>query len=108
MNKINEQKNCPNKRVFFVSCSQTIVAINQLKHFLLFVLFVFRSQIRHPDDETQCITCQAGTIPDRFKQKCQDIPEQYLRLESGWAIGAMAFSSTGMLITFFVVGVFLR
>lgn len=52
--------------------------------------------------------CQKGTIPDRFKQYCQNIPEQYLRLASGWAIGAMAFSSTGMLITFFVVGVFIR
>lgn len=68
----------------------------------------FSSQIRHPYDETQCIACQKGTIPDRYKEHCQDIPEQYLRLESGWAIGAMAFSSTGMLITFFVVGVFLR
>lgn len=68
----------------------------------------FSSQIRHPYDETQCLTCQKGTIPDRFKEYCQDIPEQYLRLESGWAIGAMAFSSIGMLITFFVVCVFLR
>lgn len=71
---------------------------------MIFSLF----QIRHPIDETQCLKCKKGTIPDRNKQYCQDIPEQYLRLESGWAIGAMAFSSTGMLVTFFVVGVFLR
>lgn len=66
------------------------------------------SQIRHPLDETQCLTCPKGTIPDRMKEYCQNIPEQFLRPESGWAIGAMAFSSTGMLITLFVVGVFLR
>lgn len=40
--------------------------------------------------------------------ECLDIPEQYLRPESWWAIGAMAFSSTGMIITLLVVGVFLR
>lgn len=65
-------------------------------------------QIRNPDDERQCMNCPKGTIPDRQKMVCLDIPEQYLRPESWWAIGAMAFSSTGMLITLFVVGVFLR
>uniref|UniRef100_A0A1B0C9E3 G-protein coupled receptors family 3 profile domain-containing protein n=1 Tax=Lutzomyia longipalpis TaxID=7200 RepID=A0A1B0C9E3_LUTLO len=65
-------------------------------------------QIRHPHDETQCLMCKEGTIPDRNKEFCEDIPEVFLRPESGWAIGAMAFSSTGMLITLFVVGVFLR
>uniref|UniRef100_A0A1B0DQG7 G-protein coupled receptors family 3 profile domain-containing protein n=1 Tax=Phlebotomus papatasi TaxID=29031 RepID=A0A1B0DQG7_PHLPP len=65
-------------------------------------------QIRHPNDETQCLMCKEGTIPDRNKEICEDIPEVFLRPESGWAIGAMAFSSTGMLITLFVVGVFLR
>uniref|UniRef100_A0A1A9VV31 G-protein coupled receptors family 3 profile domain-containing protein n=1 Tax=Glossina austeni TaxID=7395 RepID=A0A1A9VV31_GLOAU len=63
-------------------------------------------QIRHPLDETQCLTCQLGTLPDIAKQKCQTIPEVYLRPESAWAIGAMAFSSTGILITLFVIGVF--
>lgn len=65
-------------------------------------------QIRHPKDETQCLMCPKGTAPDAAKQYCQDIPEVFLRPESGWAIGAMAFSSTGMLVTLFVVGVFLR
>uniref|UniRef100_A0A1A9ZPG3 G-protein coupled receptors family 3 profile domain-containing protein n=1 Tax=Glossina pallidipes TaxID=7398 RepID=A0A1A9ZPG3_GLOPL len=64
--------------------------------------------IRHPLDETQCLTCQLGTLPDIAKQKCQTIPEVYLRPESAWAIGAMAFSSTGILITLFVIGVFVR
>ncbi|KAJ6646906.1 Metabotropic glutamate receptor, partial [Pseudolycoriella hygida] len=65
-------------------------------------------QIRHKTDEKQCVTCPMGTIPDRMKERCEDIPEQFLRPESGWAIGAMAFSSTGIFITFFVIGVFLR
>ncbi|KAH8410875.1 hypothetical protein KR222_005608 [Zaprionus bogoriensis] len=65
-------------------------------------------QIRHPDDETHCLVCQLGTLPDAHKQYCRAIPEVYLRPESAWAIGAMAFSSTGILITLFVVGVFVR
>ncbi|XP_055372495.1 metabotropic glutamate receptor 2 [Condylostylus longicornis] len=65
-------------------------------------------QIRHPLDETQCVTCDKGTLPDRMKERCQEIPEVYLRPESAWAIGAMAFSSTGILITLFVVGVFVK
>ncbi|XP_061399003.1 metabotropic glutamate receptor 4-like, partial [Musca vetustissima] len=65
-------------------------------------------QIRHPTDETQCLTCQLGTLPDATKQYCQTIPEVYLRPESAWAIGAMAFSATGILVTLFVVGVFVR
>ncbi|XP_036333118.1 metabotropic glutamate receptor 4 [Rhagoletis pomonella] len=65
-------------------------------------------QIRHPLDETQCLTCQLGTLPDATKQFCQTIPEVYLRHESAWAIGAMAFSATGILVTLFVVGVFVR
>ncbi|KAM8713410.1 hypothetical protein ACLKA7_013687 [Drosophila subpalustris] len=65
-------------------------------------------QIRHPDDETHCLVCQLGTLPDAHKQYCRPIPEVYLRPESAWAIGAMAFSATGILITLFVVGVFVR
>ncbi|XP_034475768.1 metabotropic glutamate receptor 2 [Drosophila innubila] len=65
-------------------------------------------QIRHPDDETHCLVCQLGTLPDAHKEYCRPIPEVYLRPESAWAIGAMAFSATGILITLFVVGVFVR
>ncbi|GJQ86872.1 putative receptor family ligand binding region [Trypoxylus dichotomus] len=65
-------------------------------------------QIRHPDDPTQCIVCPQGTVPDPHHVECQDIPEEYLRPDSGWAIGAMAFSSTGILVTMFVCGVFIR
>ncbi|XP_054009376.1 metabotropic glutamate receptor 2-like isoform X1 [Hylaeus anthracinus] len=65
-------------------------------------------QIRHPKDETQCIQCRQGTVPDETHSTCRDIPQEFLRPESGWAIGAMSFSATGMLITSFVCGVFLK
>ncbi|XP_046737339.1 metabotropic glutamate receptor 2-like [Diprion similis] len=65
-------------------------------------------QVRHPLDETQCIPCPKGTVPDETHSTCRDIPEEFLRPESGWAIGAMSFSATGILVTLFVGGVFLR
>ncbi|KAK3918104.1 Metabotropic glutamate receptor 4, partial [Frankliniella fusca] len=65
-------------------------------------------QIRSPIDETLCQTCVEGTVPDPNKTWCQEIPEVFLRPDSGWAIGAMSFSSCGILLTLFVGGVFLR
>ncbi|XP_076388894.1 metabotropic glutamate receptor B isoform X2 [Megachile rotundata] len=65
-------------------------------------------QIRHPKDETQCIPCRQGTVPDETHSTCRDIPEEFLRPESGWAIGAMSFSAVGIMITLFVCGVFLK
>ncbi|XP_022917618.2 metabotropic glutamate receptor 2-like isoform X1 [Onthophagus taurus] len=65
-------------------------------------------QIRNPTDETQCKPCPRGTVPNPLHTRCMDIPEEYLRPDSGWAIGAMAFSSTGILITMFVAGVFIK
>ncbi|RZF34252.1 hypothetical protein LSTR_LSTR013344, partial [Laodelphax striatellus] len=65
-------------------------------------------QVRHPIDETQCLNCPWGTIPDATKQQCLDIPEVFLRVESAWAICAMCLSSTGILLTLFIIGVFIR
>ncbi|XP_025836256.1 metabotropic glutamate receptor-like [Agrilus planipennis] len=65
-------------------------------------------QIRHETDPTQCINCPLGTLPHHLHIRCVEIPEEYLRPESGWAIGAMALSSTGILITMFVICVFIR
>ncbi|PBC28293.1 Metabotropic glutamate receptor [Apis cerana cerana] len=65
-------------------------------------------QIRDHKDVTQCISCRQGTVPDETHSACRDIPEEFLRPESGWAIGAMSFSATGILITLFVCGVFLK
>ncbi|XP_057668815.1 metabotropic glutamate receptor 2 isoform X2 [Diorhabda carinulata] len=65
-------------------------------------------QIRHKDDPTHCTKCPMGTLPDKYHEYCEDIPEEYLQPVSGWAIGAMAFSSTGILITIFIFGVFIK
>uniref|UniRef100_A0A8D8HVL6 Metabotropic glutamate receptor 8 n=2 Tax=Culex pipiens TaxID=7175 RepID=A0A8D8HVL6_CULPI len=65
-------------------------------------------QIKNPNDETHCINCPRGTTPDEYHEKCNHIPEDYLKPESAYAIGAMSFCSCGMLMTLFVVGVFLK
>ncbi|KAL0120863.1 hypothetical protein PUN28_008503 [Cardiocondyla obscurior] len=65
-------------------------------------------QIREPEDETQCSQCKRGTLPDETHSMCREVPEEFLRPESGWAIGAMSFSATGMLVTLFVCGVFVK
>lgn len=72
------------------------------------VFFLFQIQIRSPVDPTQCISCPMGELPDLQHVICIPIPEEYMQIDSGWAIGAMAFSSTGMLITLFVFGVFIK
>ncbi|KAI5745297.1 hypothetical protein M8J76_009889 [Diaphorina citri] len=65
-------------------------------------------QIRLPSDETQCLTCPEGTKPDLLRQNCLEIPAMFIEITSTWAIGAMALSSTGILMTLLIVGVFIR
>ncbi|XP_074113872.1 metabotropic glutamate receptor B isoform X3 [Cotesia typhae] len=65
-------------------------------------------QIRHATDHTRCVECPQGTVPDEKHSSCRDIPEEFLKFDSGWAIGAMTFSASGILVTLFVGGVFLK
>jgi metabotropic X receptor len=65
-------------------------------------------QIVNPRDPTQCSMCPWGTLPNKEKEYCDDIPENYLQADSWWAIGAMTFGLIGMSITVFVIGIFLR
>ncbi|XP_061383985.1 metabotropic glutamate receptor 2-like [Danaus plexippus] len=62
-------------------------------------------EIRSPYVETACMVCPRGTLPDPTRTQCRPIPEAYLRPDSAWAIGAMSFSSVGILLTAFVCGV---
>lgn len=58
-----------------------------------------QKQIRDPLDEERCFTCPQGSLPDNSHSKCDDIPEEFLKPDSGWAIGAMSFSATGILVS---------
>ncbi|XP_047495202.1 metabotropic glutamate receptor 6-like [Penaeus chinensis] len=63
-------------------------------------------QIVNPYDETQCLTCDWGTLPSPDHLRCNPIPEVYIQTDSWWAIGAMLFSSLGVVLTGVVVWVF--
>ncbi|XP_045105154.1 metabotropic glutamate receptor 4-like [Portunus trituberculatus] len=65
-------------------------------------------QIVNPRDETQCLNCAWGTLPDAEHLHCNAIPEVYIRPDSLWAIGAMTFSSLGVVVTGVVVWVFVK
>ncbi|KAF0305309.1 putative metabotropic glutamate receptor mgl-1 [Amphibalanus amphitrite] len=40
--------------------------------------------------------------------ECVPLPEEYLRFDSSWAIGAMSFAAVGIIITCLVIGTFIR
>ncbi|XP_076306569.1 metabotropic glutamate receptor 2-like [Tachypleus tridentatus] len=58
--------------------------------------------------ETQCVECPLGFLPDHNHEDCIAIPELYMSPDSYWAIGALAFSTTGISVTVFVILVFIR
>jgi len=74
-------------------------------------VWIFQSfffQRLDPDDETRCLMCPNGTLPDPDHLECVSLPEEYLNLESPLAIGAMAFALVGIVITSAVLGVYMR
>ncbi|XP_045447872.1 metabotropic glutamate receptor 2-like [Melitaea cinxia] len=64
-------------------------------------------EIRSPTSETACVECARGTLPDSKRLQCAPVPELYLHPTTPAAIGAMAFSSLGILLTMLVGGVWL-
>lgn len=88
-------------------------------------------------EETNCADCPSGTLPGEDKSKCVPIPgefcwqpvrsspdsnfltfviyhhhhhsaEEYMRPDSTWSIGAIIFSWIGILLTVFVIIIFVR
>lgn len=60
------------------------------------------------ESETRCKECPYGTLPDADHSHCIEIPEVYLRPNAGVSIAAMVFSSFGIIITSFVLAVFVK
>ncbi|XP_037076354.1 metabotropic glutamate receptor-like [Pollicipes pollicipes] len=65
-------------------------------------------QVVDPGDDTECVTCRLGTLPDVTHMRCEPLPEAYLRADSSWAIGAMSFSAAGIVLTCLVIAAFIR
>ena len=59
-------------------------------------------------DEITCFQCPNGSLPDSNKTACVELPVQHLELTSIWGIIPVIFSSFGIVITLFVVAVFMR
>lgn len=96
--KLFEQPNVKNVEEIAKRLTTTSSGIRLDNKLSIFVL----KQIRNPDDETQCSACPQGTLPNAERSQCLSIPEVYLRPDTGWAIGAMSFSTIGILLTFAV------
>ncbi|XP_054721404.1 metabotropic glutamate receptor 6-like [Uloborus diversus] len=58
--------------------------------------------------ETVCFECPFGYRPNEDHTECEEIPLRFMRINSGWAIGAMSFSSVGILSTIFTILVFIK
>ena len=61
-----------------------------------------------PHDETRCVMCPYGTLPDADHMDCIALPEVYLTLQSPLAIGAVAFAVVGIIVTVMVLAVYIR
>jgi metabotropic X receptor len=60
------------------------------------------------DDDTRCLSCPLGTLPDVDHLDCIKLPEDYLKPTSHWAIGAIAFALCGIITNIFVLCVYMR
>eukprot|EP00106_Octopus_bimaculoides_P023794 XP_014791236.1 PREDICTED: metabotropic glutamate receptor 4-like isoform X2 [Octopus bimaculoides] len=56
----------------------------------------------------ECKDCPMGTLPSLNQTYCVKIAEIYLSVDDGIAIGAMVFSSLGIVASIFVIIVFIR
>lgn len=69
-------------------------------------LMCTKYQILNPD--SMCYECPLGYLPNEDKTECIEIPLRYMRIDSGWAIGALSFSSLGICATLFTMIVFIK
>ena len=65
-------------------------------------------QIVTAEDETLCILCPRGTLPNKDKTFCNPVPDVYLTLDSTSAFVAISFSFFGLIFTILVLVVFMK
>ncbi|VDK62300.1 unnamed protein product [Anisakis simplex] len=59
-------------------------------------------------NETSCIQCPLGEVPNKDLDTCKPIPPEILHYDSPWVVLPAAFSTLGIAATIFVVLVFIR
>lgn len=60
------------------------------------------------ETEFQCTDCAFGYLPDADQLKCVPIKETFMRPDSVWSIGAMALSTSGIVVTLAVIIIFIK
>ncbi|KAF8790267.1 Metabotropic glutamate receptor like protein [Argiope bruennichi] len=58
--------------------------------------------------DSMCFECPFGSIPNENRTWCLEIPLRYLHIHSGWAIGAVVFSTVGIMSTLIAIFVFIK
>lgn len=66
------------------------------------------SKYQYLPNRFNCKDCPMGSLPSYDKSYCMEIAEIYLHYNDGIAVGAMVFSTVGIIATLFVSAVFLR
>lgn len=56
----------------------------------------------------KCWECPLGSRPNHNKSHCKEIPQDYFRRSSPLAIVAMLFSSIGIIITSYIIAIFIK
>ena len=56
----------------------------------------------------RCVECPPGTVPSPDLRHCREIPQVYLRYDSGIALAAMALASLGIIFTVWIILVFVK
>ena len=60
------------------------------------------------ENRDQCRECSPGTKPNENRTICVDIPVEYLTFNSGLSIVAITVASCGLIVTSFIIAVFVR
>lgn len=60
------------------------------------------------EDRKFCIKCSNGDGPNANKTGCEKLPIEYMQLNTAFTLVPLVFSSFGLLLTAFTIGVFIR
>ena len=56
----------------------------------------------------ECVSCKLGSKPSWDLKTCVSMPEEYLRYHNGIAIAAMSVAALGIIVTMYIMSVFVR
>ncbi len=60
------------------------------------------------EDRKSCIKCNNGDGPNANKTGCEKLPIEYMEFNTAFTLVPVIFSSFGIILTSFTIGVFIR